>query len=547
MQIILTLLVVIIFIQLGKKRGKQNQIDLIKQSYGKKPMEASKKLTEISVLWDEYGDLVPNDEKIDHVTWNDLEMDNIFNRINMCNSSAGEQYLYTCLHMLPKDEGYNIKLEGKIKSLTLREEDRLEVQGLLMQIGKSDLGYYLPMFVNNLENCRINHIGLYRLMQILLILSFLPPIIFMDFSYLLGTGVVFLVNLGIYTMNKVKQEVYLDSLFNIISLVKIGKKIAKAKCIKGVSEFEELEKYLTSLNKMSRLAAGIERKKEASFSGDILGMVYDYVIGATLWDFIIYEKVCTILDNKQEDFLNLYKTIGEIDAAIAIASFRKSLPKYCLPEFINTGKIQIADIYHPLIDQPVYNTFNMECSSLITGSNASGKSTFIKAVTINILLAQCINTCMAQEAKVPRSWVITSMAVRDDLTQGESYYIREIKYLNRIIVSLESQRFIFCVIDEILKGTNSEERIKASFSILDYISKKNCMALVATHDKELTHLLNETFDNYHFEEQINNQDIVFDYQLRKGPATSQNAIKLLEYVGFPKEIIIKAKKGYSAE
>lgn len=133
------------------------------------------------------------------------------------------------------------------------------------------------------------------------------------------------------------------------------------------------------------------------------------------------------------------------------------------------------------------------------------------------------------------------MAVTDDIMAGESYYIKEIKYLNRIIRSLSDKRFVICVIDEILRGTNTEERIAASFSILKYIHNKNCLAIAATHDIELTQLLDGIYANYHFREEMQDKDIIFDYKIHEGPSKTRNAIKLLKYVGFPDKIISDAE------
>ena len=124
---------------------------------------------------------------------------------------------------------------------------------------------------------------------------------------------------------------------------------------------------------------------------------------------------------------------------------------------------------------------------------------------------------------------------------GESYFIKEIKYLNRIIQSLSEERLIICAIDEILRGTNTEERIAASASILKYLNNKNCIAIVASHDIELTQILSGLYDNYHFCEQIQENDIIFEYKIHEGAATTKNAIKLLELTHFPKEIISNAK------
>lgn len=254
-----------------------------------------------------------------------------------------------------------------------------------------------------------------------------------------------------------------------------------------------------------------------------------------------YDRIIRELKNKQNEFIELYKRVGEIDVAITIASFRKSLSLFCTPTFHKEHILKIEQIYHPLIDEPVCNSVTIDKSCIITGSNASGKSTYIKAVAINIILAQSIHTCMAKQMILPFARIITSMAVRDDLMAGESYYIKEIKYLNRIIKNLSEERLVICAIDEILRGTNTEERIAASASILRFLHKKNCIAIVASHDIELTKILDKMYDNYHFREQMQDKDITFDYKIYKGASTSKNAIKLLEYVGFPDEIIDGAR------
>src|SRR5699024_7693129 len=137
----------------------------------------------------------------------------------------------------------------------------------------------------------------------------------------------------------------------------------------------------------------------------------------------------------------------------------------------------------------VENSIELSRGCLITGSNASGKSTFIKAVAVNAVLAQSLNTCAAGRVTMPHAQVLTSMAVRDDLTAGESYFIREIRYLKRILDHLNDRKITLCVIDEILRGTNTGERIRASRAILEYLAEKNCIPLIASHDKELTVLL----------------------------------------------------------
>ena len=118
----------------------------------------------------------------------------------------------------------------------------------------------------------------------------------------------------------------------------------------------------------------------------------------------------------------------------------------------------------------------------------------------------------------------------------------EIRYLKRILDHLNDRKTTLCVIDEILRGTNTGERIRASRAILEYLVGKNCIPLIASHDKELTVLLDRLYDNYHFSEEMGEDDISFSYKIMRGPATSQNAVKLLKLAGFPEEIIRECEK-----
>lgn len=132
------------------------------------------------------------------------------------------------------------------------------------------------------------------------------------------------------------------------------------------------------------------------------------------------------------------------------------------------------------------------------------------------------------------------MALKDDIFSSESYYIVEIKSLKRIIDNINDDIPCLCFVDEILRGTNTIERISSSCEVLRYLGDNNCICFAATHDIELTHLLNDKFNNYHFEETITNKDIEFDYKLHKGKAQTRNAIKLLEFMGYDESIVSKA-------
>ena len=191
------------------------------------------------------------------------------------------------------------------------------------------------------------------------------------------------------------------------------------------------------------------------------------------------------------------------------------------------------------------NDFVLKKGVVLTGANASGKSTFMKAVAINVILAQTINTCVAKNMKMPAIQVMTSMALRDDVLQGESYYMREIKYLKRMLDELETGEPMLFVIDEILKGTNTRERLAASNAILSYMVQKQGFLLIATHDLELVYALKNRYDTYYFDSQVHEKDIVFPYKIRRGSSgiiLRELRCMMLSHFTVFKKLCARAKK-----
>ncbi len=534
--ILLTIVGVSIHTRVSNKKTLQYHI---KTKYGKKP-KLGFDYESVNHLY-RYTDIVNKENDcIDDITWNDLDMDKVFQRINNCDSFIGEQVLYTHLHAIEKNTKSKQRLDRMVTFLEKHESKRQKTQYKLAGMGRRKISYFLPVFIHDLSTYKLKHIWGYRLMGIALLASILPAILF-NGPFVLLTLVLFLTNMVLYTFGKNKCELHIEMLTTVVNVVNAAHDIIVQDQDNVIDNKKEFLNKVKILKKAINRIFLIQRKKESSFTGDIGGMIIDYLIGATLWDFHVFHQVISILEKNKKDFISLYTLIGEMDAAISIASFRESVPTYCTPKFTKNHTLEIRDMYHPLIDEPVCNDVLLDNSCIISGSNASGKSTYIKAIAINMILAQSINTCLAKSAYIPHANVITSMAVRDNITTGESYYIKEIKYLKRILMTLNSKRVTLCFIDEILRGTNTEERIAASAAILRYLKDENCLAVVASHDIELTSLLKEYYDNLHFTEIMQDNEIVFDYKVKEGVATSRNAIRLLSHIGFPKTIVDKAK------
>lgn len=526
------------------RKNRQYFLQHVLGAFGTKPPDIKYNFDELRLYWDSIAEGIPAAEKIDEVTWNDLEMDLLFKRICRCSSFAGEQVLYASLHHPASPEdilGFD-KLAGYFQS---HQEPREKVQAVFYRLGCEEAGFCIPSFITNLDNLDLPHKSIYRLLQVLLAALLLASAATWSQTLALSALAVFVVNAAVYTIQKQKIEIYLDTLGSIIRLVRAAKKLSSMNLQSGTEPLYKLPEHISKnqalFDRLARRTARLQKRKQAAVSGDIAGILQDYVIGATFWDFTCYTQVIKLLKGHESEFMELLKYAGTIDMAVSVASFRESLPLYCVPGSVTEPVIHAEGLYHPLLDSPVCNDITLSRTCIITGSNASGKSTFIKAAAINAILAQTISTCTAAFFALPPSQVITSMAVRDDLISGESYYIREIRYLGRIIKSLDTGRLIFCIIDEILRGTNTSERIAASAAILKFLSRPGCLPLVASHDRELADILGDRCQCSYFGEQVKDSDVCFDYKIHDGICSTFNAVRLLEFTGFPKEIIREAR------
>ncbi|MDL2302248.1 hypothetical protein LJC58_07830 [Lachnospiraceae bacterium OttesenSCG-928-D06] len=484
--------------------------------------------------------------QLDDITWNDLNMDEIFKRLNYTFSAAGEEYLYYTLRSPKMKEEELQYFENIVSYFSVEEEKRITIQLLAHKLGytgKFSLYDYLNYIGTLGKRSNLKHM--------LLDLAFIPSILFCFVNISLGLfliAVLMIYNIVTYFQEKKVIEPYMSSFAYIIRLLSISEKIAKLKlppCEDNLILMREHNKRLSRMKGFS--SWGIS--KAVMSGGNPLDILIDYIRMTFHVDLMMFNNMFAELQKHIEDVEVITEQIGYIETAIAIGSFRKSLElPYCIPTFIKReegqqkGHICVKNAYHPLIQNPVTNSIKADKGVLLTGSNASGKSTFLKTIALEAVLAQTINTCMAEEYTAQFFHIYSSMSLHDSIESGESYYIVEIKALKRIIdVAQNKENNVLCFVDEVLRGTNTVERIAASTQILLSFSHENLCCFAATHDIELTSLLEAKYDNYHFEEEIRDGDIYFNYQLLDGKATTRNAIKLLEIMGYEEDIIEKAR------
>jgi DNA mismatch repair ATPase MutS len=234
--------------------------------------------------------------------------------------------------------------------------------------------------------------------------------------------------------------------------------------------------------------------------------------------------------------------VGTLDALQAVASFRAGSRSWCEPQLVaRDAPLEAVELRHPLLPDAVPNSLSLCGGALITGSNMSGKSTFLRTVGINALLAQTVFTCFAARWSGPVLRLATSLRRSDSLLAGRSYYLAEAQGILAALRAAETPPRTLCILDEIFRGTNTAERVAAATEVLRWLAAKGALVVAATHDDALTTLLDGAYRNLHFGETIGEAGISFDYLLEEGPAMTRNAIELLRFLGYPEELVAAAR------
>lgn len=492
-----------------------------------------------------YHEQKKTEYSIDDITWNDLNMEAVFEKMNHTRTSAGEEVLYHILRSPQFSEEELERREKVIQSIQEQEELRYDLEAALYDIGKTDS---ISVYEFLSETRKLHPIK--RWYHVIAALSLIAAVVLVCFTSPAMLFVLFfLMGINAYLYYRDKAELVQDiALFAfILGTVRQCEHISTVS-LSGCEEyFVRLKELSDKFKKFCRFRFLVSGG--SSMSGNLFDSLFDYIRILFHVDLLKLATMAREVQRYEKELLEIYDIIGFLDSMLAVASYREMVGDYTLPGLrVASGREDIQQMsgrgmYHPLLSEPVKNDFEVKKCMLLTGANASGKSTFIKAVAINALFAQTIHTVLADSYEACFYRIYSSMALRDDILSEESYFIVEIKSLKRIFEKTkESEVPVLCFIDEILRGTNTIERVAASSELLEALSGKNAMCFAATHDMELTYLLERCFENYHFSEHIQGEDILFDYLLKEGRADSRNAIRLLAMIGFEQELVQKSQK-----
>lgn len=472
----------------------------------------------------------------------DLDFSTFYNYLDRTTSAIGQQYLYAQLRDLDCRKRDLDQSEKLIEFYTKEEDKRLSTQIILNELSKPN-DYYFPFLMFGKLPDKLKYFGIIKALQFIMIagviIGFVYPIVFIPLI------IVFAVNVFLHYWHRSRIGNFANIFSRLSRLTKISRKLLM-NSNKTEDEKTEILKQIKSVEKITNKVLFLKTDAMLDNEGTMaLWIIMELIKSSILAEVVTFHAVVDEIIFLRKDIEGLFVFIGEIDVSISIASLRAGLPYYSKPDFLNDQKgISIDAIYHPLLKDCVENDLHLKNKSLLlTGSNMSGKTTFIRAINLNVIAAQTLNTSFTKNYKAPLLAIATSIRISDDLMEDKSYYMEEVTAIGGLIEfsKKEEPQYLF-TIDEVFKGTNTIERISSAKAILEFLNQHKHLVLVSTHDVELTSMLAEDFDLYYFQESVENDTLSFDYKLKQGALEKKNAIKILEISGYPKSVTEEARR-----
>ena len=469
--------------------------------------------------------LQPTDSQVDGQTWHDLDLYRVFDQLNYTQSSIGAEALYQKMRLIKFQPEASLQ---ELEDFFDHHPDlRLKVQVVMNQLGKKNHNMARSIVANPGKQDSKIYLSLYIFLACLPVFSlFFLPFFKIQAMMVLVASATF--NIIFSSIRNWSNKMRLD---RVSYLVRIFASTAKLSHL-AIPKQEALKQAVQPFKK-TKVISGILQSPTGSSDMEIILIYLNFLfLIPQIAQVYIYQQV-RIHQKEAQEAINL---LGELEVAISLLRHKRDVDLVCHPSFKKEGGIKGKGIYHPLLTDPVANDVRFEKNMVISGDNASGKSTYLKMVAINCILAQGLGFAYGESLELSYGHVMTSMDVSDDIEVGDSYFITESKTILRMIESLEKSGFHYFFIDELFKGTNTIERIGSGLGIVRWLSRHDCLYMISSHDIELVAASGAVNDNYHFNSRYVDGKIVFDYQIKQGAAVTKNAVNTLKSLHFPSEI-----------
>ncbi len=414
------------------------------------------------------------------------------------------------------------ELKDKFEFTLYFEEELLNIE----QIKKTDFKEYLNLFDTQKKYTK-------NFLKVSIILSFITTLFLLLTCFSILTPIYFtafaLIQIIISYIYIYKYKEQFDK------IAKCSRKFSK---LKNIYKFIENTQFTSVKNK--RLQEQIINGKMVlnklihianldSFRLNFLS----YIIGNIFFALnpIILNNYNKLIEKENKNFKISIDALEEIETLVSLTTIAYIKKEICLPKIDKELSLNIENMKHPLLQERkcVSNNFNSNKDiNIITGSNMSGKTSFMRTIGINLVLAYTGTFVNAQEFTCPIMKIFTSINVKDDIKKGISTFYGELKRIKNILdYNKEKEIPLIIFIDEIFKGTNYNDRIFGAKEVLKKLASLNCIVFLTTHDFELCEIKEKKINNYHFEEFYKENKIYFDYKIKQGKCNTTNAKYLM--------------------
>lgn len=540
------LLSTVIFLFLISRQSRLEKAKSLKQSF------LSVNQNELHIIENKFSNMYDNGKDFEdaaHPYTSDLDIFgeySLFSFINRCATKGGGKTLASWLADKQNREAALLRQEANEELSTNLDWNQLFQSHILPNLSeKKDIKQFLYSYFNAGKQ-RIARPALRKytfylpwIMAGLAIFSFLYPF---------GTSIflllcLFNMALALLSANKISQfSNNIDKVGGLLnSMSKVLKMIEDSSFESGqlvglkkrLERDGDLPKLSISIKKLGQLVNNLDARNNL-LVGSVLNMLL-------LWDFRCVISIQSWIEESEDNTIEGIEVVSEMEALISLAVLKANHPSWAKPELKTNDEasfLEAENVHHPLIDRDksVGNDFLMQNFriGLITGSNMAGKSTFLRTVGINAILAYSGAVVNASAFKVPLYQILTYMRIKDSLQESTSTFKAELDRMKFILENVKANEDSFFLIDEMFRGTNSVDKYLGSEAVINKLVALNGNGLVATHDLQLSKLENQRPDvikNFHFDIQVAGSEMLFDYKLKEGECKVFNASMLLENIG----------------
>ena len=523
------------------RRHRRRLLTTFRAEWGH-PLEKTRRVDTIAAYHETLATAA--ERPIDERTAQDLDLDAVFAVLDRTVCSVGQQLLYHRLRTTPTPDDL-----GSFEALMTRfgqdVPDRERIQQALVGLrGHSGDAWWLTQ--PNVLDIRRGDV-IFPLLAPIVPVALLLSVVWPQAVVVAFAGMVVNATVRYRSANRLVPA--LQHFRQVGPLIASAKRLCATIRACHPTRGDRLATDLRALARLSRHTAVVSRDPRAS--DDLSAAIFEIINTIFLLDVNALYFAVKALEANRLELLRTFAAVGTVDAALGVASYRAGTAGWSRPVLqLGPESSKMVALRHPLLAGAIPNSIELgpPHGVLVTGSNMSGKSTFLRTVGVNVLLAQTVNTCIAAEYRAARFEVRSVIGRSDDMVAGRSYYKDEVEAIIALVHATKSSSPHLLLFDELFRGTSTVERIAAAEATLaELVNGEHHdgphtphVVIAATHDRELVDLMGDSYVSYHFSDTVDANGLSFDYCLREGPAQSWNAIALLEVCGAPQRLVRRA-------